>query len=257
VETRFFGLAGAPVTSYCGDRAAFLGGYHDYGNPLSVEKGRLDGTLNYNLNPCGALHTALTLKPGESVSLVFLLGQKREAEAKELIARYEDKALPDREINDLKTYWHGKLTNLKVETPDENFNHMMNTWNAYQCFITFNWSRAASLIYCGQRNGYGYRDTVQDIQGIIHLDPEMALEKIKLMISGQLNNGGALPLVKYDHNPGHEDVFSIAGRPFYRADDALWLFPTVWKYITETGNTALLDEEIHMLTPARIPSTVT
>jgi len=245
VETRIFGLAGAPVTSYCGDRAAFLGGYHDYGNPVSVEKGRLDGTLNYNLNPCGALHTALTLKPGESVSFVFLLGQKREAEAKELIARYEDKGLPDREINDLKTYWHGKLANLKVETPDENFNHMMNTWNAYQCFITFNWSRAASLIYCGQRNGYGYRDTVQDIQGIIHLDPEMALEKIKLMISGQLNNGGALPLVKYDHNPGHEDIYrSEKGQPFYRADDALWLFPTVWKYISETGNTALLDEKI-------------
>jgi N,N'-diacetylchitobiose phosphorylase len=250
VETRFFGLAGTPVTSYCGDRAAFLGGYRDYGNPISVEKGRLDGTLNYNLNPCGALHTALTLKPGESVSLVFLLGQKREAEAQALIARYEDSSLPDREINDLKTYWHGKLANLKVETPDENFNHMVNTWNAYQCFITFNWSRAASLVYCGQRNGYGYRDTVQDIQGIIHMDPEMALEKLKFMVSAQVNHGGALPLVKYDHNPGHEDKPEDAsyrmgtGHPSYRADDALWLFPTVWKYITETGDTALLDEEI-------------
>jgi len=250
VDTRFFGLAGAPVTSYCGDRAAFLGGYRDYGNPVSVEKGRLDGTLNYNLNPCGALHTALTLKPGESVSLAFLLGQKREAEAQALIARYKDSGLPDQEINDLKTYWHGKLANLKVETPDENFNHMVNTWNAYQCFITFNWSRAASLVYCGQRNGYGYRDTVQDIQGIIHLDPEMALEKLKFMISAQVNHGGALPLVKYNHNPGHENKPEDAsyrtetGHPSYRADDALWLFPTVWKYITETGNIALLDEEI-------------
>jgi len=250
VETRFFALAGAPVTSYCGDRAAFLGGYRDYGNPVSVEKGRLDGTLNYNLNPCGALHTALTFKPGESVSMAFLLGPKREADAKALIAHYEDSGLPNREISDLKTYWHGKLANLKVETPDENFNHMVNTWNAYQCFITFNWSRAASLVYCGQRNGYGYRDTVQDIQGIIHLDPEMALEKLKFMISGQVSHGGALPLVKYDHNPGHEDKPEDAsyrtgtGHPSYRADDALWLFPTVWKYISETGNTALLDEEI-------------
>ena len=250
VETRFFGLAGAPVTSYCGDRAAFLGSYRDYGNPVSVEKGSLDGTLNYNLNPCGALHTALTLEPGESVSMAFLLGQKREADAKALIAHYEDSGLPNREISDLKTYWHGELANLKVETPDENFNHMVNTWNAYQCFITFNWSRAASLIYCGQRNGYGYRDTVQDIQGIIHLDPEMALEKLKFMISGQVSHGGALPLVKYDHNPGHEDkpedvsYRTGTGHPSYRADDALWLFPTVWKYIAETGNIALLDEEI-------------
>ena len=250
VETRFFGLAGAKVTSYCGDRAKFLGHYHDYGNPVSVENGKLDGTLNYNMNPCGALHTTFELEPGKSAECVFLLGQKREPQAKELIARYEDSALPDREVAELKNYWHKKLGNLKVTTPNENFNNMINTWNAYQCFITFIWSRAASLIYCGQRNGYGYRDTVQDIQGIIHLDPDMALEKLKFMISAQVNHGGALPLVKYNHNPGHEDkpedesYSKSTGHPSYRADDALWLFPTVWKYIAETGNTALLDEII-------------
>ncbi|MCL2276415.1 MAG: N,N'-diacetylchitobiose phosphorylase [Treponema sp.] len=252
VETRFFGLSGAKVESYCGDRAKFLGNYRDYKNPLSIENGKLCGTLNYNLNPCGALHTVLDLKPGESKEFVFLLGQKRESQAKEIIARYDSQKteLVDSEIADLKKYWHKKLDNLKIETPDENFNNMIGTWNAYQCFITFVWSRAASLIYCGQRNGYGYRDTVQDIQGIIHLDPEMALEKIKFMISAQVSHGGALPLVKYNHNPGHEDKPEDStyrqgtGHPSYRADDALWLFPTVWKYIAETGSTALLDEVI-------------
>ena len=250
VETRFFGLAGAKAASYCGDRAKFLGNYRDYGNPLSVENGKLDGTLNYNLNPCGALHTALELAPGQSAEFAFILGQKREAQAKEIIACYEGASVVDREIAELKSYWHKKLDNLKIETPDDNFNNMINTWNAYQCFITFVWSRAASLIYCGQRNGYGYRDTVQDIQGIIHLDPEMALEKIKFMISAQVSHGGALPLVKYNHNPGHEDrpedssYRQGTGHPSYRADDALWLFPTVWKYVAETGNTALLDEII-------------
>jgi cellobiose phosphorylase len=250
VETRFFGLAGAKVESYSGDRASFLGKYRDYGNPVSIENGKLDGTLNYNANPCGALHTILDLPSGRTVELVFLMGQKREQQAKELVALYEDSSIPDREIEEIKKYWHGKLSNLKIETPDENFNHMINTWNAYQCFITFIWSRAASLIYCGQRNGYGYRDTVQDIQGIIHLDPEMALDKIKFMISAQVNHGGALPLVKYNHNPGQEgkpedeSYRKETGHPSYRADDALWLFPTVWKYIAETGNTSLLDEII-------------
>ncbi|MCL2444209.1 MAG: N,N'-diacetylchitobiose phosphorylase, partial [Treponema sp.] len=250
VETRFFGLAGAKVASYCGDRAKFLGKYRDYGNPISIENGKLDGTLNYNLNPCGALHTALELAPGKEIEFVFLMGQKREPQANQLISKYEDISIVDKEIAELKTYWHKKLDNLKVTTPDDNFNNMINTWNAYQCFITFVWSRAASLVYCGQRNGYGYRDTVQDIQGIIHLDPEMALDKIRFMISAQVNHGGALPLVKYSHNPGHEDkpedesYRKDTGHPSYRADDALWLFPTVWKYISETGNTALLDEEI-------------
>jgi len=250
VETRIFALAGAKVASFCGDRANFLGKYRDYGNPVSVEKGRLDGTLNYNMNPCGALHTAFELAPGKSAEFVFLLGQKRESQGNELAARYEDTTLPDREIAELKTYWHKKLDNLKVTTPNDNFNNMINTWNAYQCFITFVWSRAASLIYCGHRNGYGYRDTVQDIQGIIHLDPEMALDKIRFMISAQVNHGGALPLVKYTHNPGHENkpedesYRRETGSPSYRADDTLWLFPTVWKYIAETGNSALLEEVI-------------
>ena len=250
VEPRFFAMAGLKPTGYCGDKGSFLGNYRDYGNPVSVEKGRLDGTLNYNQNPCGALQAEICLEPGESASLVFLLGQKREAQVKALISRYDDALLPDREIGQLKDYWHGKLSALRVNTPDEDFNNMINTWNAYQCFITFNWSRAASLTYCGLRNGYGFRDTVQDIQGIIHLDPSMALEKIRLMVSAQVNHGGALPLVKYTHRPGHEDKPEDAsyrqetGHPSYRADDALWLFPTIWKYIAETGNAALLDENI-------------
>lgn len=34
------------------------------------------------------------------------------------------------------------------------------------------------------------------------------------------------------------------GHPAYRADDALWLFPTVYKYVSETGDTAFMDEVI-------------
>ena len=127
---------------------------------------------------------------------------------------------------------------------------MINTWHAYNCFMTFIWSRAASFIYCGLRNGYGYRDTVQDIQGIIHLAPEMAADKIRFMLSAQVANGGGLPLVKFTHNAGHEDTPDDAsyvketGHPAYRADDALWLFPTIYKYVTETGNLAFMDEVI-------------
>ncbi|MCL2096732.1 MAG: N,N'-diacetylchitobiose phosphorylase, partial [Oscillospiraceae bacterium] len=133
---------------------------------------------------------------------------------------------------------------------DDAFNHEVNTWNAYQCFITFTWSRAASFIYCGQRNGYGYRDTVQDIQGIIHLAPEMAKELLKFMLSAQVSAGAGLPLVKYNHNAGHENTpddeayRSATGSHDWRSDDALWLFPTVDKYLRESGDMGFLDEII-------------
>ena len=247
---RFFGAAGAPVVSYTGRREQFLG-RNRFDAPQAVVDGRCDDSLNYNGNPCGALQISLTLEPGEEKCAAFLLGQKTEAEAKAILRNYQDvKATVDREEAELIRYWHGELENLRINTPDKDFDAMVNTWNAFQCFTTFVWSRAASLVYCGERNGYGYRDTVQDIQGIMHLDPELARKQLTFMLSAQVHHGAGLPLVKYTHNPGHEDTpeqesyVKETGHPSYRADDALWLFPTVYKYIAETGNTAYLDEEI-------------
>ena len=244
---RFFGLANAQADKYCGDRECFVGRYRGYHNPAGVADG-LNNDLNYNGNSCGALQSDIILRSGECAEFTFILGRKPEKEAAAIIARYADGSAPDKELAELKNYWHSKLNNFQVKTPDEKFNNMLNVWNAYQCFITFIWSRAASFFYCGLRNGYGYRDTVQDIQGVIHLAPEMAKEQIRFMLSAQVSNGAGLPLVKYSHNAGFENTpddpeyVKETGHPSYRADDALWLFPTVYKYIAETGDTDFLDE---------------
>lgn len=251
VIDRFFGLAGTAAASYCGDREKFIGRYHGYGNPAGVINGDLGNELSYNENGCGALTATLTLEPGEVKEIAFILGMKYKDEADKILADYKNPSETcSKEFHELTAFWHEKLSHFQVKTPDASFNTMINTWNAYNCFITFIWSRAASLIYCGLRNGYGYRDTVQDIQGIIHLAPEMAAGKIRFMLSAQVDNGGGLPLVKFTHNPGHEytpddaSYVQETGHPAYRADDALWLFPTVYKYISESGNLAFIDEVI-------------
>ncbi len=251
---RFLGLAGAKADAFCGDRDAFVGSYRSYANPKGIEEG-LKGSLNYNTNSCGALQSDIVLQPGESKVLTYVLGgPKTEDEITSIISKYEKAGTVEKEVEELKNYWHEKLDNFQVETPDEDFNNMINVWNAYNCFITFIWSRAASFQYCGLRNGFGYRDTVQDIQGVIHLAPEMAKKQIVFMLSAQVTNGAGLPLVKYTHNAGHENhpdendentaYAKETGHPSYRADDALWLFPTVYKYISESGDIAFLDEEI-------------
>lgn len=251
VGYRLFGLAGQRVSGYCGNKENFLGRYHGYGAPQGVTTGKLDGSMNYNENACGALSAVLVLNPGETAHLAFIVGAKNREESRALMARYADPAaVCPEELAALKAHWHTKLENFQIHTPSAEMNSMINTWNAYNCFMTFTWSRAASLVYCGLRNGYGYRDTVQDIQGVIHLAPEQAAEKIRFMLSAQVDNGGGLPLVKFTHNPGHEDTpddpsyVQETGHPAYRADDALWLFPTVYKYLAETGNLAFLDEVI-------------
>ena len=251
---RFFGMVGADICGYNGSLDHFIGGYRTYSNPIAVESGRCDNVLNYNANACGALQSAITLGAGGTIELIYVVGQKDNAEATAILNEYKTPGKVDAEIKELKSFWHSKLDNFQVKTPNDAFNNMINVWNAYNCFITFIWSRAASFIYCGLRNGYGYRDTVQDIQGIIHLDPELAADKIRFMLSAQVDNGAGLPLVKFDHNAGHEtcpdenDENSVyakeTGHPSYRADDALWLFPTIVKYIGESGNKGFLDEVI-------------
>ena len=218
---------------------------------VDVEEGKLSGDLCYNEYGCGAVATKITLAPGESKTVAFVLGLEAGKKAESIIDRYADPAKTCAEEKAaLIKFWHARFEAFQIKTPCKEFDTMINTWNAYNCFMTFTWSRAASFIYCGLRNGYGYRDTVQDIQGIIHLAPEMAAEKIRFMLSAQVDNGGGLPLVKFTHNAGHEDTPDDAsyvketGHPAYRADDAMWLFPTVYKYVAESGNLAFLDEVI-------------
>lgn len=247
---RFFGVAGQMVSRFDGERDSFIGNYRNYGTPIAVETGKCSETPAFNCNSFGALQIDLILQPGEEKEMIFILGEGNEDVARSVIQKYQSAGTSETQLAELKTFWHTRLNNLQVDTPDANFNNMVNVWNAYQCFITFLWSRAASFQYCGLRNGLGYRDTVQDIQGIIHLDDKLAKERLKLMLSAQVSNGGGLPLVKFDHIPGTEstpdesEYAKATGQSFYRADDALWLFPTIITYIKESGEWSFIDEQI-------------
>ncbi len=120
------------------------------------------------------------------------------------------------------------------ETPDKEFDSMFNMWNPYNNLMTYAWSRAASLVYSGERDGLGYRDTVQDMLGVLHSIPDEARERLELMITGQVSNGGAMPVVKpFAHNPGKEKA---PDENEYRSDDCMWLFNTIPSYVKETGN---------------------
>jgi len=126
------------------------------------------------------------------------------------------------------------LGSLEVETPDEEFNHTINTWGLYNSLITFAWSRAASLVYNGERDGLGFRDSVQDILGVVAAIPEESRQRLELMLTGQVSTGGAMPVIKpFEHKPGFEKPPAPAE---YRSDDCLWFFNAVPAYVNETGD---------------------
>jgi cellobiose phosphorylase len=153
---------------------------------------------------------------------------------------YGGGAACEREFARLKEHWHGILGRCRVETPDTAFDAMANTWGAYNALMTFEWSRSCSLVYTGEsRDGYGFRDTVQDCLGVTHLLPGEVRERLILMLSAQDSTGGAQPEVRpWSHKPG-----SMPPTPasHYRSDDCLWFFNTVPVYVAETGDDTFYD----------------
>src|SRR5690606_27173911 len=101
------------------------------------------------------------------------------------------------------------------------------------------WSRGVSLIEAGDRDGLGYRDTVQDMLAVAHAIPEATRERLDMILTGQTAEGGGMPLVKpLTHRPGKERTPEVHQ---YRSDDTLWLPITVQNYVYETGDLSYLD----------------
>lgn len=230
----FMGLIGSEITGFDTDREKFLGNYRSYHNPKIVEEGECTNSLAYGDNGCGVLQIDVTLKPNETSEFAVVLGiGKAGIEGKSVIKEFNLSRINEEFIK-LKKYWHSRLQGMYVETPDKEFNSMTNMWSPYNCMMTYTWSRAASLVYSGERDGLGFRDTVQDMLGVLHTIPNEVGERLDLMITGQVSSGGAMPVVKpFAHSPGNEDVPDDSE---YRSDDCLWLFNAVPAYIKETGD---------------------
>lgn len=231
----FMGIAGIQVSGFDTDRKKFLGYYGSYSKPEAVIKGECSGSLASGDNGCGVLQSDIELEPDSEIEFVVIVGiGSAEKEGRMAVHEARNPDLVALEFEKLKKIWHGRLEGMHVVTPDQELNSMLNVWNPYNCLITYAWSRAASLVYAGERDGLGYRDTVQDLLGVIPAIPEEAGQRIELMIAGQVSSGGALPVVKpFSHQPGS---MKAPSEDEYRSDDCLWLFNLIPAYVRETGD---------------------
>ena len=237
----FLGLVGAEVTGFDTDRDKFIGSYRSYNNPIVVEQGICTGTIAEGDNGCGTIQWDITLAAGQSQEVVVLMGVGQALdEGVQAKKEISNPSIADAEFDKLVNHWHNRIQGMTVKTPDAEMNSQLNMWSPFNCLMTFAWSRAASIVYSGERDGLGYRDTVQDMLGVLHVIPDEVTARLELMITGQESNGGAMPVVKpFDHNPGkmpktpdHE----------YRSDDCMWLFNAIPAYIKETGDLAFYDK---------------
>ena len=235
-------LCNSPLTGFDTSREAFLGTYGSYKEPAAVVNGKCSDSLAYGDNICGSVQTEIELAPGESKEIIVLFGiGDANRVGEKIVKEFGSVARADEEFEKLKKNWHAKLGSFKATTPDEDINHTVNGWGLYNCLITFAWSRAASLVYNGERDGLGYRDSVQDILGVSAAIPEEAKARLVRMLSGQCQNGGAIPVISKDFNAGHEKPPKPEE---FRCDDCQWFFNSVPAFVAETGDFNFYNEVV-------------
>ncbi len=240
------------LAGYDTQREAFLGPYRGWNNPAAVERGRCSDSVAHGWAPIGVHHVKISLHPGESRRIVFVLGYQENPQeqkfdppdsqiinkkaAKATIAKYLVETTADAAFEKLRLYWNDLLGLCQVDTPDIHTNRMVNIWNAYQCMATFNMSRSASFYESGIGRGLGFRDSNQDLLGFVHMVPARARERILDLAATQLPSGGAYHQYQPLTKRGNNDV----GSGFN--DDPHWLILGVAAYIKETGDWRILDE---------------
>lgn len=222
--------------SFDGDKRTFIGMYRSVANPIGVEKGRLSKKQGKGNDPIASLQVNVDLKPGEEKSLVFLLGETNDRkETNSLIKRYNKESAVDKALDETKAFWNNLLGELSVETPDDAFNFMANTWLKYQAISGRIWARTA---YYQTSGAYGYRDQLQDSHIFLPLNPDYTRKQILLHAEHQFIDG----TVYHWWHPVTE-FGVITGK----TDDLLWLVYVTLSYLDETNNFYILEEKAKYL----------
>ncbi len=247
----FYGV-NRQIDGFDTDRESFLGLYHGFDTPVTVFSSKPNNSIADGWSPIASHYFNLSLEPGESQELIFVLGyveneleEKWEkpgvinkTKAKALMANFATSSQVDAALTALKAHWENLLSVYKIESSDEKLNRMVNIWNPYQCMVTFNLSRSASYFESGIGRGMGFRDSNQDVLGFVSMVPERARERILDLAATQFPDGSAYHQYQPLTKKGNSDI----GSGFN--DDPLWMVYSTIAYLKETGDYSILDETV-------------
>lgn len=127
-----------------------------------------------------------------------------------------------------------KRVECRLPAEDADLERFLNIWFKHQLHLTFHFCRSGHS---------GYRDTLQDLWGYTLMDPAAAREKLVKTLS-HLRSDGTAPR-NFSNYPG--------GKHDHRRfmDSGSWIAEALADYVAETGDTALLSEEIPYLDGGR------
>ena len=247
----FFGV-NRPFDGFDTDRETFIGLYNGFEAPQQVLAGTSGNSVAHGWSPVASHRLDLTLEPGQEEELIFVLGYVEnpsdkkfvapgvinKAKALEMMDAFATGAQVDAAFAQLRAFWDDLLDRFGVESEVPELDRTVNIWNQYQCMITFFFSRSASYFESGIGRGMGFRDSNQDLTGIVHMIPERARQRIIDIASTQFPDGGCYHQYQPLTKRGNNDI----GGGFN--DDPLWLIFGTVAYIRETGDCGILKESV-------------
>jgi cyclic beta-1,2-glucan synthetase len=231
----FMDMAGAQQ-SCTADRTEFIGRHGSLAEPAALLGPQpLANRVGGGLDPCGAMQTKISLKPGEAVELKLFLGEdSSSAAAVAVVERYRSANL-DEVFKSVTDFWDRTLGVIQVKTPDRSLDILANGWLLYQTLSSRVWGRTAFYQSSG---AYGYRDQLQDVMALCVSLPAITREHILRAAAQQYSEGD----VQHWWLPT-----SGQGIKTRVSDDRVWLPFVVAHYLQVTDDVSILDEPVPFL----------
>ena len=202
--------------------------------PQAVQAGQCHNSLG--LQPYAGLVAATQynaeLAPGESKEWICAYGRcpynanERQAYLKQV--RAEVLAGPAQSRKAVQAIWTEQITASMACTPSAELDRYYNVWSKYQ--------NRNQVRFCRALDKVGYRDVMQDLMGVCDFEPAVVREKILHTLRYQAADGRAVR--QYEACPG-------AGQDMRMyMDSASWIPDTLARYLAETGDFDLLNEQV-------------
>ena len=231
-----FAQVSEPARTLTGNRTEFIGRNGSLANPAALQRTHLSGKTGAGLDPCAAIQTQVELADGQECEIVFIFGAANTTDqAQHFIQQYGGTAGARQALESVWEYWNNTLGAVNVETPDAALNVLANGWLVYQTLSCRLWGRSG---YYQSGGAYGFRDQLQDTMALIHATPWLAREQLIRCAEHQFLQGD---VQHWWHPPNGQGVRT------HFSDDYLWLPYATCRYVLATGDTGVLDEQVHFL----------